>query len=221
MLQRTATPGIWRTQIIALCIFILSAIVFTSQPTVAVGSTTSYYPVGPQRNVPITTLTDAGWVRCFSETWDSEVTRLSTIQASCSGSDLILTGRPVGASVLTLLAAAPRATVFHVTRDNAPMLANGSWWYYTPVLSSQTTLSSHSGSIGFSDSRTIRQTTCDYPAAPLRLCWHIGYGDTLISGYQMDGVDLNGSSDFLREVYMLGGGCGLRARARERCRPTR
>ena len=220
MLQRFAIMNTRRMTIIALVTLLLGAMVVTSMPTTAIAGSATYYPVGPQRSVPISTLTNAGWVRCFSETWDSETTKLSDIQSNCKGSKLILTGRPVGASVLTLLAAAPRSIVFGVTTDNAPVYSNGSWWYYTPVLSYSSATDGNSGSMGFSDTAVINQNTCDFPTHLLRLCWHIGYGDRLVGGYQMDGINLNGSTDFLREIYMLGG-CDRGSRTRERCRPTR
>jgi hypothetical protein len=160
----------------------------------------SYYPSGPQYDVPVATLESAGWTRCFQEPYTNMTTTLVALQAACDGDYLILTGRPTGSTTLTILAAAPRADVFTVTAKNEPRLVNGTYWYYTPVEDDL------AQSMGFSTDAAVSQNSCDIdgdnpPAGAL--CWHIidNSNPTLSDGYGMDGIaTLDG---YIREAYEI------------------
>jgi hypothetical protein len=160
----------------------------------------SYYPSGPQYDVPVSTLESAGWTRCFQEPYTNMSTTLVALQAACDGDYLIITGRPIDSSTLTILAAAPRADVFTVTPRNEPRLVNGTYWYYTPVSDGP------AQSMGFSTDSTIRQSSCDFEdgeALEGALCWHIINDDnpTLGDGFSMDGIETY--DGYIREAYEL------------------
>ena len=182
------------------------------------GGSEGYYPVGPQRDVPLSTLEDNGWIRCFSEPYNTDGTSIASIRGECTGTYLIVTGRPVGSSTLSLLAAAPSAEVFAETARNAPHLVNGTYWYFTSYWS-----------MGFSDVELINQDSCDIGADKdysYSLCWHMDGSDTeslLFGGYllgnicrycdvQVDLGDAEGAS-YLREIYTTNSvpGCALAA----------
>ena len=170
----------------------------------------SYYPSGPQYDVPVSTLEAAGWTRCFQEPYSNDkITSIISLQNACDGDYLILTGREIGTSTLNILAAAPRADVFTVTAENEPRLVNGTYWYFTPIEDGD------AESMGFSTDATIVQSSCDYDYeedAPVAggLCWHIKDFEgnpSLDDGFSLDGLDLNkdpfGDGDsYYREAYM-------------------
>ena len=169
----------------------------------------SYYPSGPQYDIPVATLESAGWTRCFQEPYSNlGITSIISLQNACDGDYLILTGREIGTSTLNILAAAPRADVFTVTAENEPRLVNGTYWYFTPIEDGD------AQSMGFSTDATILQYSCDYDyeeEAPVAggLCWHISDFDgtpKLDDGFSLDGLDLNenpfGDGDsYYREAY--------------------
>jgi len=76
-----------------------------------------YQPIGPQKSVPETTVVNGGWTSCHKEYFNKAMTdsSIQTIQGKCTGAKIMLACRPVGASKLTVLAWADRATVFGVT----------------------------------------------------------------------------------------------------------
>jgi hypothetical protein len=123
-----------------------------------------YFPEGPQVNVPVDDL--AGWEQCDLRPYSSSTgLALNSILAACDKANLLLACRPTGSSVLTVLAAAPRADVlFDTGTTNTPHNANGSGWYFN-----------NDYSWGFADEGDpISRTSCD--TQPLngsrRLCWH-------------------------------------------------
>jgi hypothetical protein len=171
----------------------------------------SYYPSGPQYDVPVSTLESAGWTRCFQEPYSNRgITSITALQNACDGDYLILTGREIGSSTLNILAAAPRADVFTVTAENEPRLVNGTYWYFTPIEDGD------AESMGFSTDATIVQDSCDYDyeedaPVPGGLCWHISDFDgtpKLDDGFSLDGLNLNrgpfGDGDsYYREAYEI------------------
>ena len=53
----------------------------SAAPAVATGDDSpGYYPYGPQRDVPISTLTDNGWTLCFSEHYNHWGTDMTDVQ---------------------------------------------------------------------------------------------------------------------------------------------
>ena len=186
----------------------------------------SYYPCGPQLNVPISALTNAGWTPCFEDNYTNSSTPVSDALENCTEPYLAVFGKEVSGSTALLLSAAPRTEVFTVTQANIPHLANGTYWYYTPV--EQTWIFDPSGiadervaqSFGFSPNGTLNQYTCDYeqepgdPTAPYRLCWHIDndLNPTFDFGYRL-GIDDEiatptynvASGNYLRVIYQHSG----------------
>jgi hypothetical protein len=183
----------------------------------------SYYPCGPQLNVPISTLTNAGWTPCFEDNYINETTLVSVALESCTEPYLAVFGQAIAGSTALLLAVAPRSEVFTITPGNKPHLANGTYWYYTPI--QDTWIYDPSGiaipriaqSIGFSPTSIINQYSCDVdqpltdPSAPYRLCWHIVDGveePVFGSGFRI-GIDDNSgaetyyvhSGNYLRVIY--------------------
>lgn len=86
-------------------------------------SVATYYPSGPQSNVPKSTVTGGGWTLCWAEVYggtaDMNAVQAGTDDgsvAACDGDVLLLTGWDNSASdTLIALAAAPRADVFTET----------------------------------------------------------------------------------------------------------
>jgi hypothetical protein len=130
-----------------------------------------YYPTGIQQNVSEQTLIDNGWTLFYEQTY-------STANSS-TGSEfrpserfMIVTGKSIGSTTLTTVAAAPTNSVFTSTTINTPQLLNGTYWYYTP-----------GDSFGYSPTDVINQapadiTGCDGPtdscaSDPSRLSWHL------------------------------------------------
>jgi hypothetical protein len=169
----------------------------------------SYYPCGPQLNVPLSTLTAAGWEPCFEDNYVNESATVDFAIESCDEPYLAVFGQAVAGSSALLLAVAPRNDVFTITSGGTPRLVNGTYWYYTPVFDRG------AQSFGFSPTSLIEQTTCDYrqsegdPSSPYRLCWHIidngGNPPLFGEGYRI-GID----DEFLIPTYDVGSGNYLR-----------
>jgi len=165
----------------------------------------SYNPVGPQTNVPVSTVEGGGWVECFSSTYDAATGEdLATIQAQCTGSRLMLACAPVGATDLTLLSQATAAEAFTDpgVGSTDSHVANGAQWYFN----ADDAGGSGSGSWGFAAAGdSLSRDNCDTAtgASPeLRLCWHLN-GDA--GGYRCGSTeDLNGSTAWVKYVYTAG-----------------
>jgi len=153
-----------------------------------------YRPVGPQNAVPVATVTSGGWTECYRDLFSNTGTPMATIQAQCSGPDIMVACRPTGSATLQLLAQAPRADVFFDTgMGNVLHVANGSGWYYN-----------NAWSFGYTTAaETVNRNSCDVnnttPAS--RFCAHTGGGN--INGGYRCGADagLNGSAAFERIIY--------------------
>lgn len=132
-----------------------------------------YSPVGPQENVDPALL--VGWTPCLTETFDSG-TSIASVLAACSGTDLMLACRAVGATNLQVLAWAPKAMVTTDTgasNNGVVTVANGTAWYF-----------SNSWSWGFAAAGdVVAKQSCDTEAGAKRLCWHTS-GTSLSAGYR-------------------------------------
>ena len=184
----------------------------------------SYYPCGPQLNVPISTLTDAGWTPCFEDNYDNETRTVADALNSCTGNYLAVFGQEVSGSTALLLSVAPRNEVFTVTEGNRPHFANGTYWYYTPVGDPWTydpsgnNRTGYAQSLGFAPDAILNQDSCDAsqdigdPTAPYRLCWHIEDVDVarFDGGYRI-GIERDNlgpntySGNYLRVIYQHSG----------------
>jgi len=111
-----------------------------------------YQPIGPQKSVPETRVVNGGWALCHKEYYNVEMTdsSIETIQGKCTRDKIMLACRPVGASKLTALAWADRATVFGVTDSPrcryscSGRVVQGTRWY-------RTTKGKKNGAWGFAD----------------------------------------------------------------------
>jgi hypothetical protein len=153
----------------------------------------AYRPVGPQMNVPVTTVTNGGWTECLRESYSVNGTPLATLQAQCSRANIMVACRTNGNANLQLLAQAPRADVFFNTGDmnNTLRVANGTGWYY-----------SNSWSLGFVVAgETVNRNSCDTnnTNANTRLCIHTG-GNNLNPGWRC-GVDTGIGASHERIFY--------------------
>lgn len=207
------------TSALAVMAIAAGSLIFGSAPANAVGG---YYPSGPQLNVPISTITSAGWKLCWSGLYDASDT-LANIESSCTGKYLLEAGGAVGASSYILAAAGERSSVLRVTGENETTLNNGTYWYYSKNIY---------GSMGFSPISTIIQSNADCyynglgycnfdetyvegfdPTANYRLSWHVNNG-TIYGGWRVGHVNwLNGGgffgtvgvsgsgSDYIRAIY--------------------
>ena len=149
----------------------------------AAAQAASYYPSGPQEDVPHSTVSDAGWTVCYAGDY-SDHTSLPVILAACPGAYLMMAGNAAGAPNYQLLAAAPRADVLHEagTVPDGSLLSNGTKWYFNT-----------NWSWGFGpNGDTINRVSCDYNSGiqtmpALHLCWHTT-GNALNVGYRLGGV---------------------------------
>lgn len=131
-----------------------------------------YYPSGPTRNVSEQTLIDNGWVKTYEQTYQTQILS-DGIGLRPSGTYTILSGKAVGSSTISLLAAAPTADVFTQTTGNNTNLVNGTYWYYVPT--KNPSVSAAGGAIGFANTSTVSLNTADTSnlVSPDRLSWHV------------------------------------------------
>ncbi|MBD8605322.1 Ig-like domain repeat protein [Aeromicrobium sp. CFBP 8757] len=153
----------------------------------------SYYPSGPQKDVPVSTVTAGGWKQCAIKTMGEPVGESAgKILGTCAGEYLLLAGRTTGGSTLALLAAAPRAEAIAVTSGNVTHLVNGSEWYYRS-----------NWSWGFAgQGEQVQLSSCDVSAGGDKLCLH-----TLdnVGGFRIgDVMGLNDSTDYEVVAYEPG-----------------
>ena len=159
-----------------------------------------YYPSGPQQNVSEQTLLNNGWTLFYEQTYGTAIGNTTT-PIRPSGQYVILSGKAVGSSTITVAAAAPTAQVFTETVINTPQLLNGTYWYYTLATNCPTC-----GSIGFAPTSSITQNSADTSNTgdPLRMSWHLQDG---IGGYRL-GTFLDGgnnSTAYLKQVWTWNG----------------
>ena len=148
---------------------------------------------GVQQNIPESQLT--GWTECFKDLYNNYNTPMSQIVQQCDKAKLLLACRPVGQTVFTTLAMAPRADVLFEcgSATNCTQQSNGVGWYY-----------SDSYSWGFAPGgEPVQRTSCDTQntSSPDRLCWHSGGG--LINGGWRCGnsTGLNDDPNWERVVF--------------------
>lgn len=158
-----------------------------------------YYPSGPQQNVSEQTLIDNGWTKFYEQTYQTQILNDGT-GLRPTGTYTILSGKAVGSSTISLLAAAPTADIFTQTTGNNTNLVNGTYWYYVPNVTAQ------GGSIGFADTSTVTLNIADTNVtSPNRLSWHINLTDQSAGangGFRLGAVrDLNGSTAYLKQVW--------------------
>lgn len=152
----------------------------------------AYYPSGPQKNVPVSTVTDGGWKQCAVKTMAEPVgTNAEKILDTCTGDYLLLAGRETGSDTLLLLAAAPRSEAIASTGYDSTRLVNGSEWYFQSGYSW--------GFAGAGDS--VSRSSCDTASdnGDLRLCLHtLQY----VGGWRIGTIDnLNDSTDYEVVAY--------------------
>lgn len=132
----------------------LKKIVLIATAFMLVGSSVAvadpgYYPVGPQTNVAVSTVTSGGWTLCYSANMQTGMVKETISDACNEGGYVLYAGRAVDSDTLLLAAAAERDIAFTVTATNGTNLNNGSYWYF------------NNSSIGFSPNEEIRQNTAD------------------------------------------------------------
>ena len=153
-----------------------------------------YYPSGIQQNVSEQTLTDNGWTKFYEQTYGTITATTAPLRPS--EQYVILAGKAVGSSTITLAAAAQTSAVFTETVLNTPQLLNGTYWYNTP-----------SKSIGFAPTATISQNTADvtdrFSGGDLRLSWHL---NNTQGGWRLGSLtELNYSTAYLKQVWTWNG----------------
>ena len=153
-----------------------------------------YYPSGIQQNVSEQTLIDNGWTKFYEQTYGTITATTAPLRPS--EQYVILSGKAVGSSTITLAAAAPTSAVFTETVLNTPQLLNGTYWYNTP-----------SKSIGFAPTATITQNTADIAdrisGGDLRLSWHL---HPTVGGWRLGSLtELNLSTAYLKQVWTWNG----------------
>jgi hypothetical protein len=197
----------------------------------AQAATATYYPSGPQVNVPLADVTNSGWTLCWSEAFNS-ASKLEDIiagtddnsAAACSGDLVLVTGWDnANPSTLITLAAAPKADAFLETpmSDAAgaliPRAADG--WasvcrssgsqYTNPHLVNGTYWYNTPGcSMGFTPTEDLHQWPGDSMwgdgTQPKRMSWHMYDGSnptSVIDGFSLGETVVNGSSNHTRAVF--------------------
>ena len=162
-----------------------------------------YYPSGPATNVSEQTLIDNGWVKTYEQTYQTQILN-DGIGLRPTGAYTILSGKAVGSSTISLLAAAPTVDVFTQTTGNNTNLVNGTYWYYRPNVDAQ------GGAIGFADTATVTLQTADVnTSSSNRLSWHINLTSQapgFNGGYRLGtALELNGSTAYLKQVWTWNG----------------
>ena len=113
-----------KKQITAVLVFLFS--IFGIQSSYA-----DYYPSGIQQNVSEQILIDNGWTKFYEQTYGTITATTAPLRPS--EQYVILAGKAVGSSTITLAAAAQTSAVFTETVINTPQLLNGTYWYNTPI----------------------------------------------------------------------------------------
>lgn len=155
----------------------------------------TYFPSGPQVNVPTATVTGGGWTPCYTDTYQTDLeAALPDLLASCTGESLMLAARPAGSDTIALLAAASRTDVLTDTgADNTDTThtANGTAWYFN-----------QHWSWGFAPAgESVDKSECDVTDGDLRMCWHTVNG---AGGYRV-GNHFTFGDDYERIVYQAAG----------------
>jgi hypothetical protein len=196
---------------ILIVVFVFFVSIFSIQSSHA-----DYYPSGPTRNVSEQTLIDNGWVKTYEQTYQTQILS-DGIGLRPTGTYTILSGKAVGSSTISLLAAAPTTDVFTQTTGNNTNLVNGTYWYYVPTINPGN--AARGGSIGFADTSTVTLDTADNTnnASPNRLSWHINLTNQapgFNGGYRLGAdVNLNGSTAYLKQVWTWNGPAAVAAPA--------
>lgn len=158
----------------------------------------TYYPSGPQTNVPVTNVTNGGWTLCYSDQYRT-IANLSTILNACTGKYIMLAAGATGNANYSLLAAGEREFVFKPTGLNVTTDNNGTFWYYNV-----------SKSMGFAPTSRISQSSADVydRSNTQRMSWHLGHcgANKICGGWRVGSVTgLNGSTAYVRAIYTSNG----------------
>lgn len=209
-LERSAMLNRTHSRILAVSALAGLLLVATAAPASA---TTSYYPSGPQTNVPLSTVTAGGWTLCWDERFDLESNIPDIIAGTddhsltpCNSEHLLITGWATGApATLVLLAAAPGADIFAETPVNrgtgvgGAHLSNGTWWVFSPGYS-----------MGFGPNSDLSQTPGEHArydgTDPMRMSWHMFADDevsrtTLLRSGWSIGDHVNAETDYHRAIF--------------------
>lgn len=143
----------------------LAALGLTLLCAMAPASATGYWPVGPQENVPVSTVTGGGWTVCYQADIGTPFgLDAATTLAPCTGSYLLMAGHLKGSSSYAVLAAAPKADALTDTGANTSNThtVNGSEWY-----------NSDSWAFGFAPGGSpVNLSSCDILSGDRRMCLH-------------------------------------------------
>jgi len=188
-----------RMKFLPLIIFVLVTFAFIDHEANA----QLYLPVGPQTNVPVTTLTRGGWTECYRDLYENEMDA-DEVLSDCPGELLMLSCRETGSPTLMLLAQGERSDVTFDTgndNDDVTHIANGVGWYFNNTPGGE--FGESWGFVRAGD--TVEKDNCDVDesgADDERLCWHLhGSG-----GFRCGVIPprLNSSTEFERIVYVPG-----------------
>lgn len=127
-------------------------------------------PVGVQNDVTDVTVAGWGFTQCYSATYASSGTALSTLLNGCQGDYLMMAARRVGSTTFEVLAAADlNDVIFNTDFSNVTHLANDVNWYFSTSYSW--------GFAGLGD--TVSRGSCDTDGLSERdrLCWHTFEGN--------------------------------------------
>ena len=152
----------------------------------------SYMPTGPQANVPLATVTGAGWTQCYSATMSAIIgNNAENVLNVCAGDYLMMAGRVTGSDTFLSLAAAVRSdTILDTGNTSVTHLANGSNWWF-----------SDGWSWGFTEANdTVSNNQCDTSASPLSMCLHTL---NFTGGYRINNIQGLNSSTAYEKVFFV------------------
>ncbi|KQX75038.1 hypothetical protein ASD10_07485 [Aeromicrobium sp. Root472D3] len=178
--------------IVSAALVAVVPVVTAPAASAAVPEIATYYPSGPQKDVPVSTVTAGGWTQCAVKTMAEPAGAAGEkLLSTCTGNYIMLAGRAAGSNTLSLLAAAPRADATSATdvENSRTRLSNGSEWYFGPGYS-----------WGFAPAgSSVSLSICDVDDGDQRLCVH---NITYTGGYRIGNrLGLNGSTDYEVVVY--------------------
>jgi hypothetical protein len=162
----------------------------------APASAVTYLPVGPQKDVSISTVTAGGWTLCYSALFGTPFgTSAATTLAACTGERLLLAGRLTGSDNLLVLAQTTVTDALNPTgaADNGVFTtSNGADWFYNDGWS----WGFKPIGVGFT------KFQCAFGPPDASICIH-----TLdfVGGFSVNTVGgLNGSVDYEKLVFTSG-----------------
>ncbi len=183
----------------------------------------SFFPQGPQIDVPVSDVSGGGWTRCYSAEYGELLPTLEVLRTQCEGDYVLYAGGlTADPENFLLLAAGEREVVFAgtdfdlntVVQLDSSHLSNGTYFY-----------GQDDASVGFTENPTINLWEADLCESNLdgaftnpdcltsdggtkRLSWH---GAEVEGGWRIGTITgLNSSNEYVKEIWVANGSPAFR-----------